>query len=203
MSDRDAIDQVSGKRVQVMYGGGLVPQMFGKTTFTLYSDRLVEDSAGVVLKDHTQVPLNAINGVNICTHGNPILLFLGIFTLWFFGLGLIFLVLYFFIRKNFLVVISEGHIYALQRKGPDSKYNDFAETLMDMVIAARTGGGVEEQATSPPSRRSAPAALAAPAASPKGATVSCNGCGAEYRMPAGSSGKKFRCTQCRTVVEVP
>lgn len=203
MADRDAIEQVSGKRVQVMYGGGLVPQMFGKTTFTLYPDRLVEDTTGVVLKDHTQVPLNAINGVNICTHGNPILLILGFATLWVFGLGLIFLILYYFIRKNFLVVISEGHIYALQRKGADGKYTDFAETLMDLVIAARTSTGGEEQGGASPSKRAAPAALAAPAAPAKGATVSCNGCGAEYRMPAGSSGKKFRCTQCRTVVEVP
>jgi hypothetical protein len=48
-------------------------------------------------------------------------------------------------------------------------------------------------------------ALAAPqsAVGPGKLTVNCGGCGAEYSMPAGSAGKKFRCQQCRTVVEVP
>ena len=62
MSNQSVIGEVSGKRVHVMYGGGLVSQLFGSTTFTLYEDRLVEDSKGVVLKDHTQVPIDAITG---------------------------------------------------------------------------------------------------------------------------------------------
>ncbi len=205
MSNQSVIGEVSGKRVHVMYGGGLVSQLFGSTTFTLYEDRLVEDSKGVVLKDHTQVPIDAITGVNICTHGNPLLLVIGFATLPVFGLGILFLILYFFMCKNFLVVSSEGHIYALQRKGDDAKYNDFAEALMGMAIKARASGGGGGGIPAARKSSSSMSALAAPqsAVGPGKLTVNCGGCGAEYSMPAGSAGKKFRCQQCRTVVEVP
>ena len=107
--------------------------------------------------------------------------------------------------KNFLVVSSEGHIYALQRKGDDAKYNDFAEALMGMAIKARASGGGGGGLPAARKSSSSMSALAPPqsAVGPGKLTVNCGGCGAEYSMPAGSAGKKFRCQQCRTVVEVP
>ena len=33
--------------------------------------------------------------------------------------------------------------------------------------------------------------------------LSCPSCGADFRVPPGSGGKKFRCAVCKTVIQAP
>lgn len=193
--DVDDLEQasVTGKRVMVTFGGVLTPQLFGTTTFTLEHDRLVETSTGLVARQKCQIPLAMISAMAVTTQGNPLFLVFGFLTLPLFGLGLVFIVLYFLLPRNFLVVHSNNYITALNCRGDLDRYRSFADMATQAAINTQTGSGEGNPAPVP----RAAIAVAAPAVA---ATVRCPGCGTEYRLPPGAAGRRLRCQKCQSVV---
>lgn len=184
---------VTGKRVMVTFGGVLTPQLFGGTTFTLEHDRLVETSTGLVARQKCQIPLGMISAMAVTTQGNPLLLAFGFLTLPLFGLGIILIVLYFMLPRNFVVVHSNNYISALNCRGDLDRYHAFANMVTQAAITTQAG---EHEAAQAPVARAA-IAVPAPAVA---TTVRCPGCGTEYRLPPGAAGRRLRCQKCQSVV---
>ena len=193
--ETDELDQaeVSGKRVMVTFGGVLTPQLFGSTTFTLEHDRLVETSTGLVARQKCQIPLTMISAMAVSTQGNPLLLLFGFLTLPLFGLGLVFIVLYFMLPRHFLVAHSNNYITALNCRGSLDRYHEFADMVMQAAIAMQEGA--RESVSAP-----VPRAAIAPQLPPPSDTVRCPGCGTEYKLPPNAAGRRLRCQKCRSIV---
>lgn len=188
-------NEVSGKRVMVSFGGVLTPQLFGRTTFTLENDRLVERSSGVVAREKCQIPLAMISAMAMSTRGNPVFLVFGILTLPLFGLGLLFIVLYFLLPRHFLVTHSNNYITALNCRGDLQPYHDFADAVTRAAIEAQ-----ESSSGSHAAPHAAPHALLASPAQAPASKVTCPGCGTEYKLPAGAAGRRLRCQKCQSIV---
>lgn len=194
--EMDDLDQaaVTGKRVMVTFGGVLTPQLFGSTTFTLEHDRLVETSSGLVARQKCQIPLTMISAMAVTTQGNPLFLLFGFLTLPLFGLGLVFIILYFALPRHFLVAHSNNYITALNCRGPLDGYHEFADMVTQAAIARQEGGHGGGSASA------AHAVVASPQLPPPAATVRCPGCGTEYKLPPGAAGRRLRCQKCQSLV---
>lgn len=194
--ETDELDQaaVTGKRVMVTFGGVLTPQLFGSTTFTLEHDRLVETSSGMVARQKCQIPLTMISAMAVTTQGNPLFLLFGFLTLPLFGLGLVFIILYFALPRHFLVAHSNNYITALNCRGPLDRYHEFADMVTQAAIAK------QERAREGGSAAAAHAVVAAPQLPPPATTVRCPGCGTEYKLPPGAAGRRLRCQRCQSLV---
>ena len=195
-TDLDSLEQieVTGKRVMVTFGGVLTPQLFGSTTFNLEHDRLVETSSGIVARQKCQIPLTMISAMAVTTQGNPVFLIFGIVTLPLFGLGLVFILLYFLLPRNFLVAHSNNYITALNCRGPLDKYHEFADAVMQAAI------GKQEGAQESGHGARAHPVVAPPQLAPPSASVRCPGCGTEYKLPPNAAGRRLRCQKCQSLV---
>ena len=132
--------------------------------------------------------------VTVTTQGNPVFLIFGIVTLPLFGLGLVFILLYFLLPRNFLVAHSNNYITALNCRGPLDKYHEFA----DMVTQAAIGKQEGAQESGHGARTHA--VVAPPQLAPPLASVRCPGCGTEYKLPPNAAGRRLRCHKCQSLV---
>ncbi len=124
------IASVSGKRVIAKWGT-LTPSFFGSTTLELHQDRVVEYTDGLVASRECHAGIAGIDSAELNSAGNPIFLVLGIATLAIFGLGILFLILYFVFRHRYLVICSNFNVMALALKGDEQQYKNFLFAVMD------------------------------------------------------------------------
>ena len=127
---------VSGKPANANLGA-IVPASFGRTTLSLESDRVVEETRKPLVTRHTELRLKKVDSVEISTAPNPTLLVLGIVTIPVFGIGLLVLLVWIFVRVRFLAIRSGSNALVVCMQGPDDRYHDF----MDAVLAACDGAG--------------------------------------------------------------
>ncbi|MFO0930627.1 MAG: MJ0042-type zinc finger domain-containing protein [Gemmataceae bacterium] len=200
--DHDEIlNEVKGKGAMVTPWHGFQEGMFGTGRLILTSTRVIDRTKFIVTERNTTIPLHQVQGVSIIATGNPLLLLLGIPTL---GIGFI---LYFFMKKRYLVVTSASTTQVISIKGDMTKYEDFVQDVLDEIDRQRKSGPSKGGSTAPAAAER-PAVetserVAAPAAEAKKTiAVRCPECDAEYRVPANSAGKKFRCQKCQATIEV-
>lgn len=205
--DRDEVlAEISGASVQINPWGGYVWNTWGSGRMMLTPTRVIERTKFLITERRITVLLNQVNSVSIITQPNPVLLALG-FILLIVLIGLIFLLLALFFRHNYLVIKTASDVLVIGCKGNMSAYEDFVQDILDEIDRARAAS------QSAPAPSYAPAPSHAPAASePAPARVStgpaaqkavrCGECGAEYRIPAGSGGKRFKCQKCQAVITV-
>lgn len=133
----EIITSVTGKPAMASFGQ-IAPSSWGQTQLHLLSNRVVERSKWVVSSRECEVPLSEIDSVEIATRGNPMLLVLGFCTLALFGLGIVFIVLYFFIMKNrFLVIRSRNNAQIVCIRGDDAPARNFMQQTIAAVVAER------------------------------------------------------------------
>ena len=201
MSDPDALAEISGKRAHVALGGALLTGYFGRTTFSLLSDRLVVVSTAILQESRIEISVDSITACRLCARGSWLLLGMGLLLLPVFGIGLLFLLWYLLSRIRFLVVSSEGNTCALRFKGEDSSYQEFATMLVRHGVATRS-----YRAESVPGTFSRVPAIGKQVVRALGQNpetmVTCSGCNTNYSLPLDSKGQLFRCQCCRMVVEV-
>lgn len=114
-------------------GGG-----FSKTSLTLSSDRIAgvgktytAASKGIV---SFTAPLKDVSSVGLEYSSNHILLALGILLLAAYGLGIIFIIAYFFSKQRYIVINIQGFAYALSLRGISNKEVDsFIETTIQSL----------------------------------------------------------------------
>lgn len=129
--------QFTGGAVNHAYGI-LNPVGFGKTTkLILTEDRLIEITQKFIASRYCEIRVARIDSVEITEQGISWLLALGFITIAFYGLGLIFIVLYFFLKNKYLVIYSGNNVIATQirKKSDASIASDFIKKLLDQADA--------------------------------------------------------------------
>lgn len=215
--DEDILNEVSGKPVSLAFGGQLLsPSQWGKTRLQLTSKRVIQKTKFIVSETYAEMLLTDVRGAAFVTQGNPVFLVLGIPLIAALGLGLILIILYFIFKHRFLIIHGTAFTCHVCVTGNPDKYQDFMDDVLAQAEKANAkaaggggGGRISETAASiPPARSTAPArspaytADNAPVRSNSN-VVSCPSCGMEFQVPPGSAGKRFRCTQCKGIIEAP
>ncbi len=121
---------VSGKAASSSFGHVLVPSMFGNTTLTLRGDRLIDDTKKIVASHHSEILLSRIDSAEIAVSGNNALLGIGLVTLPMFGVGVLFFLLYLFIKNRFLVIRSGSNAAVLVIKGAEDEFQEFLDAVL-------------------------------------------------------------------------
>jgi hypothetical protein len=104
--------EINGKPAISSYGF-IAPAFFGKTKLALTETRLVEETRRIVATRRCEVILSEVDSIEISEDGNPFLLTLGFMTLFFYGLGIIFFVLYFVMKYQYLIIRSGSNVQAM------------------------------------------------------------------------------------------
>jgi hypothetical protein len=127
-----AITELSGKPGVSSYGA-IVPGFFGRTTLQLQPTRLVEKTQQVIARRHCTVLLTQIDSIEIVEAGNPLLLVLGVMTISFL-VGIIFIVLYFFLKHKYLLVRSGSNAQLVMlNSANETQAEQFMEALLKQV----------------------------------------------------------------------
>ena len=125
--------EIGGKRAIAKFGT-LAPAMFGTTVFQIFKDRVVERSTGPIARRTCHLLATDIESAEIITAGNPLYLVLGLATIAMFGLGILFLLLYFLLKHKFLVISSGGTVIALAIKGDEESYHQFLNNVTKVAL---------------------------------------------------------------------
>ncbi len=104
--------EIYGKPAISSYGF-IAPAFFGKTKLALTETRLIEETRRIVATRKCEVILSEVDSIEIAEDGNPFLLTLGFMTLFFYGIGIIFFVLYFVMKYQYLIVRSGSNIQVM------------------------------------------------------------------------------------------
>ncbi len=99
--------------------GVVSPSMFGQTTFQLMETRIVEKTKRAIARRYCEVLLCEVDSAEIVEDGNPVLLVLGFLTVGLFGIGLLFIILYFFIKNRYFIIRSGNNVQVLAIKNGD------------------------------------------------------------------------------------
>lgn len=137
-SMKSPIAQFVGGAVTNTYGI-LNPVGFGrKTKLILTEDRLIEVTKKFVASRYCEIRVSCIDSVEIVEQGITFLLFLGFGTLWLYGIGIIFIVLYFFFKNKYLVIHSRSNVMAVQvlRNNSLSSLNEFVRLSLNQSDAS-------------------------------------------------------------------
>jgi hypothetical protein len=129
---------VVGKPVSA-WGMAMVPASYGKTTLQLMETRVSERTRRPIIRRDCSLLLTEIDSGEIATHGNPLWIALGAATIAMFGLGIIFIILFFFLKHRFLVIRSHSGQIAVALKGDATQYQHFLDAVLSAAEAAKRG----------------------------------------------------------------
>ncbi len=134
---RTTVTQVTGKRAVASFGGQVVPAMFGKTTLEIEEGRLIETTQGVLSRRHAELLLCEVDSAEFRIQPNPALLGAGLALLPLFGLGLLVLPFYFFIKYKYLVIHSGNNATIVAVTGSEIPFQDFMDTVLTAAERAK------------------------------------------------------------------
>jgi hypothetical protein len=123
--------EISGKAANSYYTF-LAPALLGKTTLQLCETRIIERTRKMIATRYCEVILSEVDSVEIVEDGISWLLVLGFFTLFLYGLGIIFFILYFFFKYKYLIIRSGSNAQVLCISGASNM--ERAKTFMEEVL---------------------------------------------------------------------
>ncbi|MBC8116679.1 MAG: hypothetical protein H7062_19975 [Candidatus Saccharimonas sp.] len=132
-----SITSVTGRRAVASFGGQIVPSMFGTTTLEIDGARLIETTQSILSQRHAELLLTEVDSAEFRVTPNPALLGAGIALLPVFGLGLLVLPFYFFIKYKFLIIHSGSNTTVVAITGNESPYRDFMDNVLSAAEAAK------------------------------------------------------------------
>lgn len=132
-----AVHRVTGRRAVASFGGQVVPSMFGQTTLELEGGRLIETTQGVLSRRHAELLLTEVDSAEFRIQPNPALLGAGLALLPIFGLGLLVLPFYFFIKYKYLVIHSGNNATVVAITGSEHPFQDFMDTVLASAEKAK------------------------------------------------------------------
>ncbi|HEV3143323.1 MAG TPA: hypothetical protein VGZ47_05490, partial [Gemmataceae bacterium] len=127
---------VVGKPVS-SWATAMVPATFGKTTLQLLETRVIERTRRPIVQRDCGMLLSEVDSGEIVTHGNALLIALAIPTFFLFGLGILFFILYFFMKHRFLVIRSQSNAVLVALKGDVGPYQQFLDAVLSAAEAAK------------------------------------------------------------------
>ncbi len=197
-------------------GGGFLAKMLGMgTKATVTADasgfRLQKSTFGQ--EENIFVPRSHIASTLYIVSKPLEFLVLGLVTLPLFGLGLVFILVYFLSKKRIVigVVSSGGTVESVKLKANTDTLDDvregmkLLEELIRPVRAERNDSDSKTVSDDAQTRPAAPSPSRGKALPLPPSTVAetidadCPGCGARISLPATSVGKRVRCPSCREV----
>lgn len=134
---RGSVLSVTGRRAVASFGGQVVPSMFGKTTLELDGGRLIETTQGILSQRHAELLLTEVDSAELRIQPNPALLGAGLALLPLFGLGLLVLPFYFFIKYKYLVIHSNNNATVVAITGNEHPFQDFMDTVLTHAERAK------------------------------------------------------------------
>lgn len=134
---RGSITSVTGRRAVASFGGQIVPSMFGTTTLDIDCARLIETTHGILSQRHAELLLTEVDSAEFRIQPNPALLGAGIALLPLFGLGLLVLPFYFFVKYKFLIIHSGSNTTVVAITGNENPFRDFMDNVLKAAEAAK------------------------------------------------------------------
>ena len=136
--DEAMLATVSGKIARVSWGH-VVPTSAGRTDFRLTPTQVMQYTLHWGLEGETRIPLAEVDSVDIGDVRNPIWLILGIFTLALYGLGIIFIIVYFLTKRRVMSIRSRANALAMVVSGDADLHRDFLARVLQAKLAGRAG----------------------------------------------------------------
>lgn len=199
--DSNVLASISGKPVNA-FGHFLSESSWGKTRLELHETRLIEDTKHIVSEQHSEILLQEMQGAAFVTRPNPLLIGIGFATIALFGLGLILLLLALFVgKKRFLIFHGGTFTQHLSITGDANRYLNFMEDVLTQAEKIKRERKVTGGSSS--SGNSNPVSTGTSSRARDEIVMNCPACDTEYKLPAGSAGKKFRCSSCKAVMQAP
>lgn len=134
---RGTVTSVTGRRAVGSFGGQVVPSMFGTTTLEIDGARLIETTRGVLSQRHAELLLAEVDSAEFRIQPNPALLGAGLVLLPLFGLGLLVLPFYFFIKYKFLIIHSGNNTTVVAITGDEVPFRDFMDNVLTASESAK------------------------------------------------------------------
>ena len=103
---------------------------------TLSATRLTESSRRLIGSRHVELLVKRIDSADLCSRGNVAFLVVGLMLLGVYGLGLLFLLLYAFLRSRYLVFRSGSNVVAVKVQGDLVPYQRFLEATLQQAELA-------------------------------------------------------------------
>ena len=134
---RGSITSVTGRRAVASFGNQIVPSMFGTTTLEIDGARLIETTHGILSQRHAELLLTEVDSAEFRIQPNPALLGAGLALLFMFGIGLLVLPFYFFIKYKFLIIHSGSNTTVVAITGNEDPFRDFMDNVLAAAEAAK------------------------------------------------------------------
>ena len=128
---------MTGRRAVASFGGQIVPSMFGTTTLELGGARLIETTQGILSQRHAELLLTEVDSAEFRIQPNPALLGAGLALLPLFGIGLLVLPFYFFIKYKFLIIHSGSNTTVVAITGNETPFRNFMDNVLSAAEAAK------------------------------------------------------------------
>lgn len=127
--------EISGRRVLFHLFGPVGFSGWGTTTLRVEGAWLVEESTSLLGQKKRVLPLAGVEGFQVVTRGSRALLVFGVLLAPVFGIGLLLLVAWFFIRLRFFTIRHERGSLSLRQWGDLPAYEEFLGRLMRTLPA--------------------------------------------------------------------
>ena len=134
---RGSITSVTGRRAVASFGSQIVPSMFGTTTLEIDGARLIETTHGILSQRHAELLLTEVDSAEFRIQPNPALLGAGIALLPLFGIGLLVLPFYFFVKYKFLIIHSGSNTTVVAITGNEDPFRDFMDNVLTAAETAK------------------------------------------------------------------
>lgn len=131
--------EISGRRVLFHLFGPVGIAWWGTTTLRVDGCWLVEETTSLFGQKKRVLPLAGVEGFQMVTRGNRILLLLGILLTPLFGIGLLLLGPWFFIRYRFFTIRHQRGWLSLRQWGDLLVYEEFLVRLMVCTNIGKKG----------------------------------------------------------------
>lgn len=119
--------------------GVLTPAMFGNTTLQLTHNRVIERTKRIISRRYCEIQLHRVDSAEIVEEGVIALLILGFPLLALFFVGIIFIILYFFIKNKYLIIRSDSNaVVMVIRSGKTEQARAFMEQVLKAAEVAQT-----------------------------------------------------------------
>jgi hypothetical protein len=122
--------EIAGRRVLLHLFGPTGLSLGGTTVVRVDGSWLVEETTGPFVHSKRVLPLAEVQSFQSVTRGNRLLALFGVILTPVFGLGLLLLVAWFFVRLRFFTIRHKQGLISLRKFGDLPVYEEFLRNLM-------------------------------------------------------------------------
>ena len=107
--------------------------------------RVIEETRKPLIRRHTELRLSRVDSVTISTSPDSRLFVLGLATLPAYGIGIVVLLVWVIRRFRWVAIRSDATSLVVRIQGPDDRYEDFMDAVLDASDAADSGRSAQSE----------------------------------------------------------